>query len=96
MIEPVLPDEPWQRPLFASDIPVEMILSLARAFCGEPLRGDEGPEQGVLDLTILRMLAVELFKRGADYRELPWVLRLEHVRITGLPEGHPPRRPDTP
>ena len=39
-------------------------------------------EQGLLDRTILGMMAVELFKRGIDYRHAPWVMRLEHVRLT--------------
>lgn len=91
---PDLTDEPWQRPLFAPDVPVEIILSLTRAFCGEA--AEETEEQGVLDRTILGMLAVELFRRGADYREVPWVARLEHIRLTGQPEGQPPRRPSTP
>jgi len=94
MIDLKVPAEPWQQPLFAEAVPVEIILSLAAAFCGEPAK--ETPEQGMLDLTILRMLATELFARGVDYRELPWVLRLEHVRLTGQAEGQPPRRPKEP
>ena len=88
------PEEPWQRPLFAPDVPLDVMLSSARAFAGEPVPDTD--EQGLLDRTILGMMAVELFKRGIDYRQVPWVMRLEHVRLTGQPEGQPPRRPDTP
>lgn len=89
-----LPAEPWRRPLFTADTPVEIILCLARAFVAhaEP-PATATPEQQALDTAVAEMLAAELHRHGADYREIPWPLRLLWVRMTGQPEGQSPRRP---
>lgn len=94
---PALPAEPWQHPLFTPETPVEIILTLARAFCAhaEP-PSTSMPEQDALDTTIAGMLAAELHRRNVDYREVPWPLRLLWVRLTGQPEGQPPWRPKAP
>ena len=83
--EQKFPAQPWQHKLFTPETPVEIILILARAFCSH-----------ALDTTIAGMLAAELYRRNVDYREVPWPLRLLWVRLTGQPEGQPPRRPKTP
>ena len=80
-----IPPEPWQSPLFAEGIPVEIVLRLAHLLCGR----DREPtaEEEALDVTISEMLAMDLYRRGAHYREIPWPLRLEIVRLTGQGEG---------
>jgi hypothetical protein len=93
-MDPEMHDEPWRQPLFAETVSTEIILSLARAFTGEPV--EDSDAQGALDRIILGMLGVELFKRGTDYRVVPWVIRLEHVRLTGQGEGQRPDRPASP
>jgi hypothetical protein len=96
-MRPDLPAQPWQHKLFTPETPVEIILILARAFCSHAeAPATEVPEQGALDTSIAGMLAAELHRRNVDYREVPWPLRLLWVRLTGQPEGQPPRRPDTP
>ena len=92
---PISSDPPWRKPLFAEDVPVEIVLRIARMIFEGPLTDDNDPNQ-VLDETILGMVAVEAFRKGAAYRELPWDLRLAHVRLTGQPEGQRPRRPKPP
>ena len=95
--EQKFPAQPWMNKLFTDETPVEIILILARAFSANDEPPDtEVPEQGALDTAIAGMLAAELYRRNVDYREVPWPLRLLWVRLTGQPEGQPPRRPDTP
>jgi hypothetical protein len=86
--------EAWQQPLFAPNIPVEIILRIAHLI----LHPEDvpSPEQAAQDLTIYRMLAMDVFERGADFREVPWTLRLEHARLTGKAEQQPLRRPKGP
>jgi hypothetical protein len=83
--------EPWEQPLFADNVPVEIILRIAHMLLGPD--EEPSPEQAAQDMTVYRMLAVSLFQRGADYREIPWPLRLEHARLTGQSERQPLRRP---
>lgn len=90
------PEQPWELPLFAAHVPVEVALTLARAFVASAAEPERGAEQAQLDHAVACMLACDLFRRGADYREVPWSLRLLHVSITGQAEGERPRRPDPP
>jgi hypothetical protein len=80
----------WKERLFADSIPAEIILRIARAFIF-----DADPDNQSLDQSILEWLAVEAFRTGADYREVPWALRLLHVKLTGEPEGKKLKRPPT-
>jgi hypothetical protein len=94
---PIPSDPPWSKALFTADVPVDIILRIAHMiFTGPSTDENQKPEQATLDRTILGMIAVEAFRRGADYREVPWPMRLEHVRLTGQPEGKRPQRPQTP
>jgi hypothetical protein len=97
---PLLKGEPWQQAMFTENVPVEIVLRLLHVFCDQPA-SEGGVDSAVgaveaLDLTIFQMLTVEAFRRGADCREIPWAARLEHVRLTGQPEGQSPHRPKAP
>ena len=92
-VVPTIPAEPWQTPLFADSVPVEMVLRLAHVLCGR--EAEPTVEEEALDAALHEMLAMDLYRRGADYREIPWPLRLEIVRLTGHREGlrHRPKAP---
>ena len=93
-VVPNIPGEPWQTPLFAEGIPVEIVLRFAHLLCGR----DKEPtaEEDALDLAIFEMLAMDVFRRGAIYKEVPWTLRLAIVRLTGQGEGFRHPRPEAP
>jgi hypothetical protein len=76
-------EERWNRPMFAASVSLDTILRIAEIMCSEM---DGFPPEGSLDLLIMQRIAVELFRRGVDYRRVPWLLRLEHVRMTGRRE----------
>ena len=96
-VVPAIPAEPWQTPLFAETIPVEIVLRLAHLLYGRDK--EPSPEEQALNVAILEMLAMELHRKSADYREIPWELRLAIVHLTGQGEGfrHPrPPRAEAP
>ncbi|GAC1520059.1 MAG: hypothetical protein NVS2B16_26860 [Chloroflexota bacterium] len=89
-----LPPEPWLLPLFTPEMPVEIVLSIAHAFCASRPDQVYGTPQETLDLNIARMLAAELYRRGAEYDEVPWPLRFEQARVPRKPEPPLLRRPE--
>ena len=80
-----IPAGPLQTPLFAENVPVEFVLRLAHLLCGR--EAEPTAEEQALDAALQEMLAMDLYHRGADYREIPWPLRLQIVRLTGHREG---------